>query len=107
METPERSQLAVERAMIFRNLCNGVAVAEVAKAFNRPTEDAVLADFQYVVTKIKTYLFMRAIPPVPCDGIEQCRQNKIALFSIMRKVNLDICSPFKRLETGSLQEALR
>ena len=74
--------------------------------FNRPHEAAVMQDFQYVVTKIKTYLFARAIPTVPCDTIEQCRQNKIALFSILRRVNLDVASPYKRLETHKLEDVL-
>jgi len=98
------SELAEERKLIFTNLLNGVPVANVAQAFHRATEAAVMDDFKYVALKIKGYMFARAMPFIPLDTVAEAMQNKFQVLDILAKVNLDVLPEFSSISANKLED---
>ena len=99
-----QSERATERKLIFGNLLNGVAPAQVAQAFHKASEKEVMQDFAYVALKIKCYAFQRAMPYIPCDTVAEAMQNKILILGILDKLNLDVLPVFSSIKTGKVEE---
>jgi hypothetical protein len=77
-----------KRAMIFANLLNGVPLWIVKQHFEM-SDDDVMRVFNFVVEKLKSYLFTHQLPPIPCDSISEAQKNRILLLQLLPKLNLD------------------
>lgn len=100
------SEKATERKLIFINLLNGVDVKTVAQTFRKESEKEVMDEFRFVALKIKNYAFQRVMPHIPCDTVAEARANKIIIFGILEKINLDVVPIFKAINSTSLENIL-
>lgn len=82
------STRSLERRLIFQNLANGVPIAIVARDFHKQPFE-VMDDFRFVVSKIKSYGFVRVMPYIPCETLELANKNRVFLFDLLEKLNLD------------------
>lgn len=87
------------RRLVFTNLANGLPVQRVMEAFQLSERD-VMADFEFVCTKIRSYRFERVMPLVPCDSISAVRQNQAEVLHTLTKLNLETAPTFAKV--GSL-----
>lgn len=90
------------RRLVFTNLANGLPVERVMEAF-RLSEAEVMADFEFVCTKVRSYRFERAMPVVPCDSLHAVRMNQPELLHTITKLNLDKDPTFSRIGTLPLE----
>lgn len=90
------------RALVFGNLLNGVAVPAVMEAF-RLSEAEVMADFDFVITKIRSYRFERGIPLIQCGTITEAKAHKVELLDTMRKCNLNKQAVYSRVDSLPLE----
>lgn len=84
------------RQLVFTNLLNGLPVHVVMESF-RLSEADVMADFHFVIAKIRSYRFERSIPLTPIGSIDQARAERVALLDTMRKCNLDKLPRYSRI----------
>lgn len=97
---------ALERKLIFLNLVNGNPVPIVAQAFHR-SESEINAEFNFVIQKIKSYMFERAMPFLACATITEARQNRLRLFDIVEKLNLESIPIYSKIENYKLEDVIR
>jgi len=76
------------RALIFKNLLNGVSIAQVAKDF-RKSEPDVMNIFRYILRKIKSRRLERMEPMIVGNSISEIRRQRVTVLSILPKLNLD------------------
>lgn len=100
------SAAAIDKALIFQNLVNGVPVQFVGRHFNLRDEREVMDIFRYVANKIKTYMFQRTIPFISFDTPQEAKRHRRQLFDILKKINLDIVPLYTKFEVGQLEDAL-
>lgn len=89
-----------ESALIFSNLLNGVAIADVARTYKKGSEAEVGRIFQFVLNKIKSYCFERGLPPMLGSGIPEIgknQQKKLRCFEILPMLNLDKDPKFAKI----------
>jgi hypothetical protein len=86
-----------ERALIFKNLLCGVPVWEVARAFHKNTEGEVMAAFNFVLKKAKSYCFERKMPPIFADSVEDAKKHRIVLLTVLPKLNLNKEAKFSKI----------
>lgn len=104
MDKKEASGRATDRKLLFINLVNGVSIPEVARAFHKNSDAEVMADFKFVSLKIRSYIFQRAMPYLPCDTIEEAKQNRIVFFGILDKLNLDVVPAFSKITAAKVED---
>ena len=92
---------ADDRKLMVQNLLNGVSAQQVAQVFDK-TEAYVSDLFNYSMVKIRSYLFERAMPPIPCDTLQKARENRMVLLGYLEKVNLDRSPKFKTVEYSAV-----
>lgn len=97
---------AIDKKLIFQNLVNGVPPDRVAQAFRRRNIKEVMEDFLYVANKIRSYRFIRMMPYLPCETPAEARHNRIHLFDILAKLNLDMVPRYTKFEVGQLEDVL-
>lgn len=86
------------RRLVITNLVNGVPVEQVMAALHLSEKD-VLADFKFVTDKVRSYVFERAMPLIPCGTIPEARNNRVAVLWAVARLNLDKPALFGRIET--------
>ena len=94
--------IATERKLIFTNLLNGCNTQSVAAAF-RKSEKEIADSFNFVVLKIKSYVFKYALLPIPCESVELARQNRLSLLEMLEKLNLSVLPEYKSFITQPLE----
>ena len=104
MARPGASARAVDRELIFTNLLNGVSAPEVARAFHKDSEREVMEDFKFVALKIKSDVFARAMPYIPCDTVAEAMGNRIVIFGILNKINLDTVPIYSSIKISKVEE---
>lgn len=87
-----------DKALIFRNLINGVPVAQVAQTF-QVSEAQALQTFAFVLRKIKSYQFKRHQPLILASNIEEARKYQVTCLSVLAKLNLEKDDAFKDIHS--------
>jgi|ERR1017187_5934040 hypothetical protein len=82
------ARLQDERALIFRNLLNGVPAWQCARDFHKSEPD-VMNIFRFILRKIRSRRLERMEPPIVGNTIEEVRKQRIACLTILPKLNLD------------------
>jgi hypothetical protein len=82
------TRLKDDRALIFSNLLNGVPVWQVCRDFHR-TESDVMNIFRFILRKIKSRRLERMEPPIVGNAISEIQKQRIAVLTILPKLNLD------------------
>lgn len=88
-----------DRALIFKNLLNGVPIQQVCRDFHK-TESEVNQIFSFVLRKIKNYCWLRsatkvALPMVHAGNLEEAKKYRIQCLSVLPKLNLNKDSQYK------------
>ena len=83
------ARLNDERALIFRNLLNGVPVWRVARDFKLGSEQEVQNIFNFVVRKIRSYLLQQMLPPIVGLTVSELQRSRLRCFEILPLLNLD------------------
>jgi hypothetical protein len=78
----DRQRLGEERRLIFQNLVNGVPMENIKAAFRR-SETEVWREVEFVGKKIREFRFRRHLPPLPVEGIQALRRNRVALLETL------------------------
>jgi len=86
-----------DRKIMVQNLLNGVSVQQVAQAFHKD-ERFVNELFSYAMVKIRSYLFERSMPPVPCATLEDAHKNRFTVLGYLDKINLDRRPKFHKVD---------
>jgi len=102
------------RKLVFTNLANGLPVERIMAAM-RMSEAEVLADFNFVCRKLRSYKFERQMPPTPCSTVAEVRANRVDLLFTLTRLNADTDPTFSKIETlpfspggsGGISEAER
>lgn len=97
-----QERLRDERALIYRNLLNGVPVFKVCESFHK-SEPEVMQVFRYVTRKIKNYIFEKMLPPIYCDSISEAMRYKVQILQILPKLNLDKAPIYKDIGFDSIR----
>lgn len=99
------------RRLVFTNLANGLSVEAVMVALHM-SEAEVLADFEFVSKKIRSYRFERIMPLIPLGTIAAARANRVEALYTMSRLNLGVEPVYSKIETlpfmdgsGSISEA--
>ena len=93
------------KKLIFSNLINGNDVASIARAYEISSYE-VEDIFRFVIRKITSYCFERAMPYIPCNTIDKARQHRIELLSLLEKINLESPPRYNRIVTKSIEMIL-
>lgn len=94
------------RALIFKNLLNGVPVGQVCRDFHK-TEPEVMQIFSYVLRKVKSYCFLRstskvALPTISAGTLEEAKRYRVQCLSVLPKLNLNKSPEFKDIHNEIL-----
>ena len=84
------------RVLIVSNLLNGQTDWKVAQAFRVDVKD-VKATFDYVMRKLREYLFRQCKPPIMCDTLENAKKDRVNILAILPKLNLDKEPEYKNI----------
>lgn len=84
------------RRLVFTNLANGVPVHRIMEAFQLSERD-VMADFEFVAQKWRSYRFERIMSPIPCDTIAQLQANKVEAIYALSRLNLNTLPKFSKI----------
>jgi hypothetical protein len=98
MTDQERMTLAADRKLIFTNLANSVPMRQVMAAFGR-SEKEVMAEFEFVAKKIRSYRFERGMPFAACMTIRDAQKNAALLLHTLERLNLSTEPKFAKVET--------
>jgi hypothetical protein len=94
-----------DRALIFRNLLNGVEKQKIARTFRRSEKD-VDDIFGFVIRKIRSRQLERMEPPILEDTVEKLRnskKSKLQCLDILPLLNLEKDPLYKRVVHEDLQ----
>lgn len=102
------------RRLVFTNLALGRHVPQVMAAL-KLSEDEVMADYEFVCQKLRSYRFERVAPVPSCASLDIVRANRVELLHLLTKINLDRDPTFTRVnslplvhpEGGGISEAER
>lgn len=92
-----------ERALIFANLVKGVPVWQVARDYRKRNEAEVLGIFAFVLNKVRNYHFVRHLPPIVGESVEEIRKYRAACLSVLPKLNFDKPPQFKKIANEPLE----
>jgi len=91
------------KKLMFTNLLNGVSVERLAIDFERSPSE-IHGYFRAVTLKIRSYCFIRNMPFIPCESIALARQNRLALLTLLDKVNLNKAADYSRITTREVKD---
>lgn len=86
------------RKLVFHNLALGHPVPTVMAAL-KLSEKEVLADFDFVARKIRSYRFERDMPPLDVSTIDKARNNRVAALFTLTRMNADKDPKYSRIES--------
>ena len=84
------------RRLVFTNLLNGHPVPTVMATFQL-SEAEVMADFTFVMQKLRSYRFERAMVPVHGETIAEAMAHKAEHMLTMTRLNLEKPAAFSRI----------
>lgn len=97
---------AQEKDLIFRNMLNGVDKLSIAQAFHK-TEEDINEIFKFVVSKIKSYMFINVMPFMSLSSIDEARKNRLQALEILDKLNLDKAPKHAKIIEQPLEEFIK
>lgn len=83
-----------ESRLIFLNIANGVPIIKLMQDFQK-SEKEIMEILAFVASKIKNYTFKRGMPFIKCEVIEDIKNNKMRLLSIIDMLDLNKPIEFK------------
>lgn len=86
------------RRLVFTNLCNGVPVHSLMESL-RLSEKDVMRDFNFVVMKLRSYRFERAMPLLFIKTIDDARAVRVEALLTLQKLNLGRDPAYPNIET--------
>lgn len=84
------------RKLVFTNLLNGLPVASITATFHL-SEAEVMADFKFVMQKLRSYRFERAMVPVEGETIQLAIHHKVEHLYTLTRLNLEKPAAFARI----------
>lgn len=86
------------RKLVFQNLCLGHPVPTVMAALHL-SEKEVMADFNFVAAKIRSYRFERQMPVLDVSTIPLARNRRVDALLTLSRMNMDKDPTFSKIET--------
>jgi len=85
------------KKLVYQNLANGCAPAQVSAALGLSPNEVHLA-FKEVGRLLAGFQVERAMPFAPCQSIAAARQNRVRLLAVLEEVSLDDLEKWRRVK---------